>query len=75
MEATYKHISVACVLACIVVAIGWDLVAGLCGHASDSWCQAVRDLNRESNALVCLGWFALTLHLFFIPWLPAAWRQ
>ena len=68
--------SICLFIAYIVIAIAWDLFAGLAGGLhSNSWCEAARQVNRTTDGLIALCSIALWIHVFFLPWLPTFWRH
>ena len=51
------------------------LLIALAAHSEDTWCQAVRDLNRASHGLLMwAGWIGVGVHIFCSQWFPVAWR-
>jgi hypothetical protein len=68
-----KHISILIVLFSIAIAIAWDVLVALSGHPDDTWCQAIRELNRQSGGLLMCCAIGAAVHIFCNQWFPTAW--
>ena len=66
-------ISILIVLAYILVAILWDVIVVSLGYKHATFCQAVRDLNRDSDGLLGLCLVALVVHILCLQWFPNSW--
>lgn len=70
-----KHASILIVLGTIATAIAWDVVLAAHGKLNgDSWCDAVRTINRASAGLLALTSAAVWLHIFLQEFIPLDWR-
>jgi hypothetical protein len=70
-----QRISILIVLASIAAALGWDVLILALGVKGSTWCQAVRDLNRDSNGLLMFCALGVAIHIFCVQWFPAAWTS
>jgi len=60
----------------IIEAIAWDVVLAIFGDLpGNSFCQACREINAASDALLAIGSLGLWIHIFLLPWLPSFWRH
>ena len=68
-----KHIAILIVLASGLVALAWDGYVIAAGRPNDTWCQAIRELNRMSDGLVMCVVIGVLIHIFCNQWFPPAW--
>jgi len=68
------HWAVVFILGVLGLGILWDIIVVVILNKEPSICDACRDLNQWSDGLFALMWLALTIHVFFMQFMPRDWR-